>query len=144
MKIIEYEERYRDDMLFMYLQAKDALGTVPSLREDMLDIKANYMDKGDMFWLALSDEDRVIGCVGYSSIEGTDEVWLHRFYVKAELKHRGIGTALYKNAEAYIRSRGKRLIRVHLGGKGYEASRLFYKKQGFDYYDDGEHMMKAL
>ena len=143
MRITEYEERYRDDMLFMFLQAKDALGSIPRLREDMLDIKANYMDKGDMFWLAIGDGDRVIGCVGYNSIEGTNEVWLHRFYVKADMKRQGIGTALYTHAEEYIRARGKTRIRVHLGGKGYEASRQFYPKMGFT-FDDEDHMSKTL
>lgn len=34
MKIIPYEARFRDDMIFMVLQAKDALGRVPRLNED--------------------------------------------------------------------------------------------------------------
>ena len=29
MKIIEYEDKYRDDMISMVLDAKDALGQVP-------------------------------------------------------------------------------------------------------------------
>jgi hypothetical protein len=29
--IIPFEEKYRDDMIFMVLQAKDALGRVPGL-----------------------------------------------------------------------------------------------------------------
>lgn len=37
----------------------------------LLDIKKNYFDRGDMFWIAADDNDRVIGCGGYSRIEGT-------------------------------------------------------------------------
>lgn len=61
------------------------------LNEDLLDVQANYFDKGDMFWLAIDENDRVIGSVGYSSVEGSDEVWLHRLFVKYNLKrgHRG-------------------------------------------------------
>ena len=143
-EIIPYEDAYRDDMIFMVLQAKDALGRIPRLNEDLLDVRGNYLDRGDMFWLAVSGEGRVIGSVGYSAIPGTDEVWLHRFYVKAALKGRGIGSALYEKAEAHIRARGKTAVRVHLGGAGYEASRGFYLRRGFWYYGDQEHMRKEL
>ena len=93
MKIIPYEETYRDDMIFMVLQAKDALGRIPKLNEDLLDIQSNYLNCGDMFWLAMDEHDRVIGCIGYNSIPGTTEVKLHRLYVKANRKRQGIATS---------------------------------------------------
>ncbi|MBQ5905518.1 MAG: GNAT family N-acetyltransferase, partial [Clostridia bacterium] len=74
MRIIKFEPKYRDDLIFMILEAKNALGRVPGLNEDLLDIQKNYFDKGDMFWVALDDNDRVIGSVGYSSIENSDDV----------------------------------------------------------------------
>mgnify|MGYP000989283987 CR=1 FL=1 len=52
MKIITFEEKYRDDLIFMILEAKDALGRVPGLNEDLLDIQKSYMYKGGMFWIA--------------------------------------------------------------------------------------------
>ncbi len=90
MKIIKYKEKYRDDMIFMVLEAKNTLGRVPTLNQDMLDIQGTYFDKGDMFWLALDENDRVIGSVGYSSLDGTSEVQLHRLFIKHNLKHQGI------------------------------------------------------
>ena len=66
MRIISYQEKYRDDMIFMVLEAKDALGRVPRLNDDLLDIQGAYLNRGDMFWLALDERDRVIGCVGYT------------------------------------------------------------------------------
>ena len=80
MIIKVYEEKYRDDMIFMVLQAKDALGRVPSINADLLEIMENYFDKGDMFWVAVNDNDRVIGCIGYSRTENQDEAFLHRLY----------------------------------------------------------------
>ena len=53
MKIITFEEKYRDDLIFMILEAKDALGRVPGLNEDLLDIQKSYMDNGGMFWIAI-------------------------------------------------------------------------------------------
>ena len=61
MKIIKFEEIYRDDMIFMVLQAKDALGRKPTINPDLLDIKANYLDYNDMFWLVIDENDRVVG-----------------------------------------------------------------------------------
>lgn len=61
MKIIQYEDRYRDDMIFMVLEAKNALGRVPRLNEDLLDVQRYYLSRGEMFWLALNEENRVIG-----------------------------------------------------------------------------------
>lgn len=39
MRITEYDESYRDDMIFMVLQAKDALGRRPTINPDLLDIR---------------------------------------------------------------------------------------------------------
>lgn len=39
MKIIEYSDQYRDDMIFMVLEAKNTLGRIPHLNEDLLDIQ---------------------------------------------------------------------------------------------------------
>ena len=85
MTIVPYDEKYRDDMIFMILQAKDALGRVPRLNEDLLDIRANYLERGDEFWLALDEDGRVIGSVGYSRVPETKEAVVHRLYVKASL-----------------------------------------------------------
>ena len=82
MIIKPYEEKYRDDLIFMVLQAKDALGRKPTINGDLLDIKTCYFERGDMFWIAISEDDRVIGCVGYSKTEKPSEAYLHRLLLK--------------------------------------------------------------
>ena len=121
-------------MIFMVLEAKDALGRVPRLNEDLLDVQKNYLDNGDMFWLAIDEHDRVIGCVGYNSIPGTSEVKLHRLYIKAAMKRKGIGTDLLDTVEHYLQAQGKTAAHVHLGGKEYFESRSFYPKHGYKEY----------
>ena len=144
MNIIKFEPKYRDDLIFMILEAKNALGRVPGLNEDLLDIQKNYFDKGDMFWIALDDNDRVIGSVGYSSIPDSDYVVLHRLFVKYNLKHQGIGTALLKTAEEYLKSAGKKAAIVHLGNKeDFYESWQFYPKHGYEEYEPG-YMRKYL
>lgn len=116
-KIIPYAEPYRDDMIFMVLEAKDALGRVPRLNPDLLDVQKHYLDTGDMFWLAIDQQNRVIGCIGYNTIPGTTEVKLHRLYVKAARKRQGIGSRLLQTAERHLKVQGKTAAHVHLGAK---------------------------
>ncbi len=144
-KIITYEDSYRDDMIFMVLSAKNALGRVPRLNPDLLTVKTSYFDKGDCFWLALDVTDRVVGCVGYSSIEDSDEVFLHRLFVKPELKRQGIGSALLKTAETHLKTVGKTAVRVHLGEprETWFESYAFYPKHGYSEYAP-RYMRKEL
>ena len=140
-----YDDKYRDDMIFMVLQAKDALGRPPRINEDLLDIKKNYFDRGDKFWIALDDNDRVIGCGGYSRIEGTSEAFIHRLYVKASEKRKGIGSALLETIEEGMRDNGIAVGRVHLGAppEQWFESYSFYPKHGYVEYEP-RYMMKEL
>ena len=133
MRITAYDERYRDDMIFMVLQAKDALGRKPRINEDLLDIRANYLDRGDGFWLAVDENDRVIGCVGYTRTPGTEEAFVHRLYVKPALKRRGVGTALLQTAEEAMCQKGVAVSRIHLGEprEQWFESYSFYPKHGY-------------
>ena len=145
MEIKLYEDKYRDDMIFMVLQAKDALGRIPRLNEDLLEIKAHYFDRGDMFWIAVDDNDRVIGCGGYSRIDGTSEAFVHRLYVKASEKRKGIGSALLNTIEAGMRGNGITTARIHLGSplEQWFESYSFYPKHGYTEYEP-RYMIKEL
>ena len=133
MTIKLYEEKYRDDLIFMVLQAKDALGRRPTINPDLLDIQANYFDRGDLFWVAINEEDRVVGCIGYSKTENPEEAFLHRLFVKASEKHKGIGTQLLQTAENEMRKRGITASLVHLGEpkEQWFESYAFYPKNGY-------------
>ena len=129
-KIKQYDDFYRDDMIFMVLSAKDALRKVPSINPDLLDIKTNYIDKGDMFWIALGENNRVIGCVGYETIKPL-EARIHRLYIKPELKRQGIGSALLETLVKYVKEKGYNKLSIHTGDEKYRESKLFYKAKGF-------------
>ena len=133
MRIIPYEEQYRDDMIFMVLSAKDALGRVPRLNEDLLDVKKHYLQAGTGFWLALDEEGRVVGCVGYSLEAEPGVARLHRLYVKPARKRQGVGSALLETAEAAMKARGIRESWVHLGEprEQWFESYAFYPKHGY-------------
>ncbi len=143
MEIKRYERKYRDDLIFMVLEAKNALGRIPTLNDDLLDIDECYLNKGDMFLIALDDNDRVIGCIGCNLLDEGKAV-LHRLYVKYTLKKQGIGTRLLDAAERFARENGRKIMKVHLGDKAtYFESRYFYPKHGYSFIDE-EHMEKIL
>ncbi len=141
MKIIKFEDKYRDDMIYMVLSAKNAIGRIPRLNEDLLDIKANYFDKGHPFFLAIDEFDRVIGCIGTKEKEDGN-IYLSHLYVKFDLKRHGIGSKLLEVAEDSARERGYKEIHVHLG-KEYLESHIFYPKHGYIEYKE-LYMKKEL
>lgn len=143
MKIIKYEPKYRDDLIFMVLEAKNALGRVPTLNDDLLDLNGFYFDKGDMFWIMIDDNDRVIGSVGCNLLQNNEAV-LYRLYVKANLKRQGIGSVLLEVAENFAKENGRTIMKLHLGEKTtYFESRFFYPKHGYVEYKT-DYMKKEL
>ncbi len=134
MLIKEFEDRYRDDLIYMVLSAKNALGRVPKLNEDLLDIKQNYLDKGQAFWIAVDEFDRVIGCIG-TKIDDEGNVFLSRLYVRFDLKRKGIGGRLLETAENFAREKGYKELHVHLA-KDYLESDIFYSKHGYQEYKE--------
>ena len=140
-----YEAQYRDDLIFMVLQAKDALGRKPTINDDLLDIKANYLDRGDGFWIAIDEDDRVIGCIGFSKTADPTQAYLHRLFVKASEKRKGIGSLLLETAENAMRQQGITLALVHMGTpkEQWFESYAFYPKHGYEEHKPG-YMRKTL
>lgn len=67
MQLIEYDKKYHDQVVALILdiqnnEAKIALSL--EQQPDLYDIERSYMDKGGNFWLALDENDRVIGTIG--------------------------------------------------------------------------------
>jgi len=129
MKIIPYQNEYRDDMIFCLLSAKDALGRVPRINEDLFDIQKNYFDKGNMFWLAIDDNNRVVGMIG-ANIVLSDEVLLRRLYVKPNLKRSAIGSKLLETAVEFAKSKGISTIHTRFS-IDYTEAMEFYLAKGF-------------
>ena len=114
------------------------MGRVPGLNEDLLDIQKNYMYKGGMFWIAIDENDRVIGSVGVRMIDNSNECYIHRLFVKCNQKHNGIGTKLLTTAEEYVKKNGKDATLVHLGKpkEQWFESWKFYPKNGYVEIED--------
>ena len=145
MKIIRYQEKYRDDMLFCLLLAKDAIGRRPSINVDLFDIEGEYFANGDMFWLAVDDEERVLGMLGVH-IVSQEDMWLKRFYIKPMQKRMGIGSRLLLQAKEFAISKGIQNIHTRFSDD-YEEAAAFYSAKGFIVSGRSEglnHLVKAL
>ena len=145
MIIKAYEEKYKHDLINMVRKAKEALGRAPTVNPDLFDVIANYFDKGTAFWVAVDDEDRVVGCVGYSLTDCSGEAFLHRLFVMPSEKRKGIGTALLKTVEEEMKKKGICTALVHLGEpkEQWFESYNFYPKHGYCEYAP-RYMRKEL
>ena len=108
-------------------------------------IYRSYNVVGSSMENTLHENDRVIGCGGYSRIEGTNEAFIHRLYVKASKKRMGIGSAILNTIEAGMRGNGITTARIHLGTpqEQWFESYSFYPKHGYTEYEPW-YMMKEL
>ena len=128
-KIIPFQDEYRDDTIFCMLLAKDAISWVPRLSEDLLDIQENYFNKGDMFWIALDNDNRVIGMIGTSTVSDSD-LWLKRLFIKPAFKRMGLGSALLSIAEEFAKTKGISNIHTRFP-EWYKEAAMFYPSKGF-------------
>jgi GNAT superfamily N-acetyltransferase len=149
IKIINYEAKYRDDMLFCYLSAKDAAGKnapeafrAPTLRDDLLDIEKYYLSKGDPFWLAIDRDDRVVGTMAFTLLNN-EELRLSRFFIKPELKWRGIASRLREQMEYFAKQTSIKRIYARFA-IWYEDADKFYIARGFDYKRHDGHLITMV
>ena len=136
VKIIPYDVKYRDDMIFCYLAAKDAISThapegfgVPELKDDLLDVEKSYIEQGDVFYLAIDENGRVVGMIG-TKIMSQTELLLKRLFIKPEMKGKGVGTKLLAITEKYAAEKGINTIHTQFAD-WYPEAALFYSAKGF-------------
>jgi RimJ/RimL family protein N-acetyltransferase len=148
--LLPYDDKYRDDVIFCFLSAKDAMSKMPggkplALKSDLLDIPGVYPARGDVFYLAIDEDDRVVGMIGTETVSPS-ELWLKRLYIKPELKSRGIGSKLLAAVEQFAADKGVTVIHTRFADWYTEAAR-FYPAKGFvavEARDWLRHMVKYL
>lgn len=96
---------------------------------DLLRFNTHYTPPKGAFWV-VRDEARVVGSVGVERLdERTAE--LHRLYLDASLRGRGIGRALVEAVLAWARDEG--LTRLVLwSDTRFEQSHRLYRRLGFE------------
>jgi putative acetyltransferase len=96
---------------------------------DLLDFNAHYTPPAGAFWI-VRDDTRVVGSVGVERLDAhTAE--LHRLYLDAALRGRGIGRALVETVLDWSREQAVRRL-VLWSDTRFEQSHRLYRRLGFE------------
>jgi len=99
---------------------------------DLFRFDAYYAAPRGAFWVMRDDGGRVVGSIGVDLVPATDPATaeIHRVYLDAHLRGRGLGRVLVEEALAWVRERG--LTRVMLwSDTRFEQSHRLYDRMGF-------------
>ena len=96
---------------------------------DLFAFDAYYAAPRGAFWVVRDDAARVVGCIGVDRVdERTAEI--HRLYLDAHLRGRGLGRTLVETALAWARQQG--FTRMLLwSDTRFTASHRLYDRMGF-------------
>jgi ribosomal protein S18 acetylase RimI-like enzyme len=89
----------------------------------------------DHHWIVLEDDaHRVVGAAYYAPEPFSHQMW-NMYFLGVLPGHQGDGTgaALVAHVEDVLRARGERVLIIETSGvASFEATRGFYRKQGYD------------
>ncbi len=131
MEIIEYDERYKYEIIDLILHIQNDEAKIDlSLQEqpDLMDINSYYCLGGGEFWIAVN-EGSVIGTIGLIKREN-DYGILKKFFVNADYRNQKVGLKLYNTLLEYSEKIGIKYLLLDTPSVA-EASHRFYEKAGF-------------
>lgn len=132
--ITVYSDRYKEEVIKLILHVQNVeygVGISVEEQPDILDIQSYYIKDGGNFWVALNDNDEVVGSIGLQ--KKTNEVAvLKKFFVYKDYrgKELGIGTGLYEALLDFAQKHGFSKVILDTPSKA-TRSHSFYKKVGF-------------
>lgn len=120
-EVIELLARIWEEYAFIW----DPVTEVP----DLFRFDAHYAPPYGAFWIVRDDAGVVVGSIGIERVdEGTAEI--HRLYLDAHLRGRGMGKALMEKALAWCRANA--ITRLVLwSDTRFEHSHRLYHRMGF-------------
>lgn len=147
MKIIPYDESFRDQVITLALDAWRPV--FPKTKCDVpLFVYENFWPQGwevrqatDVgalldgnpreIWLAM-ENDSLVGFVG-AAIHPEDQMGeVTIIAVSPDHQQRGVGKSLLEFAESYIKGKGMKMVMVEtVGDSGHEPARKAYESQGY-------------
>jgi len=134
MKIITYEDKYKNQIidLILYIQNVEySVGLTIEDQPDLLNIGKYYLTNGGGFWIAVDDNDKVIGTLGLQKRENNTGI-LKKFFVHKDYRGKvfGIATQLYNELLTHAKKEGMNSIILDTPSVA-ARSHSFYKKAGF-------------
>ncbi len=131
MDIIQYEDRYRAEVIDLILDIQNNEAKINlSIEEqpDLSDVTGAYINSDGNFWLAI-DNGAVVGTIGMMKIDGNWSV-LKKFFVRKDYRSKKVGLALYETLLDFAKTRGYRHIILDTPSVAVK-SHSFYERSGF-------------
>ena len=134
IRIIEYENKYKESAINLITRIQTQEFKLPVTLKDQPDlqiIETFYQRDCGNFWLALNDEDNVVGTVALIDI-GNGLAALRKMFVAPECRGKDKRTAQYLLDTLLIWCKIKKISAVYLGTISiFLAAQRFYEKNGF-------------
>lgn len=132
MEIICYKDQYKDEIisLILNIQNREAGIHLPLEEQpDLTDIKTAYIKDGGCFWLALNEQDEIVGTIAVMKKEGGFGI-LKKFFVRADYRSQKVGFQLYLTLLDFCNQHNITSLLLDTPSVA-KASHRFYEKNGF-------------
>lgn len=133
MEVKDYNKRYKNQVISLILFIQNCESKVDiSLEEqpDINNVESEYIQKGGGFWVAVNENDNVIGTLGL--IKKGEYGILKKFFILKECRGKtfGVSEILYEKLYEFAKNKGLRAIILDTPAVCKRAHG-FYKKKGF-------------
>ena len=130
MKIIEYKEKYKNQIINLLIDvAVKEYGFQEWEKWFRMFTIDNYIKNGGNCWVALNDEDKVIGTISLRKIDDlTAEV--KYLYIKKEERRKGISKNLLTKLIEFAKNKNFKKLQLDTYEE-FEAAHILYKKFNF-------------
>lgn len=134
MKIIPYQESFKDSIvdLILNIQTKE-FGVPVTIKDqpDLLQISSFYIANKGNFWIAVNDDNEVVGTIALIDF-GNNQGALRKMFVKKEYRGKEYGAANALLTTLFDWCKQNTISDVYLGTvEILKASHRFYEKNGF-------------
>lgn len=128
IKIEQYSEEYREKVIEFFLEVCVGEFGFEEWKEDIENMDNHtYKDDGGNFWIAINDENDIIGTIGLRN-KGNAVGELKSMYVNKQYRKQGIAQELLNTLINFANKYEKLVLDTY---KKFERAIRFYEKNGF-------------
>ncbi|KAA1039951.1 GNAT family N-acetyltransferase [Macrococcus equipercicus] len=131
-EIIQYNESYKEQLINFILSIQQNEFNIAIDRADqpdLEDIESNYLSSGGQFWMALSEDNEIVGCVGLVRLANNNSA-LKKMFVNSNMKNLKIGKKLLN--KVVDTALNHNIEHIYLGTiDKFISAQHFYSNNGF-------------